>query len=114
MHEAVWDGPLVPYVRTTQKSKFYSKPWKRYAAWKDTFRLFLNTKSFPTELEADVEYEISIQIFASKKVKYDLDNACKAVMDAAWKQDKQVKGITARLFENQGVDCVRLALWRAS
>lgn len=114
MHTVVWDGPVVPYVRTTQKSKWCSKAWKRYAAWKDTFRLFLNAKDFPADLDPKTEYELSIQIFASKKVRYDLDNAVKAVMDASWKQDKQIKGITARLFENQGIDCVRLALWRAS
>ena len=34
-------------------------------------------------------------------------------MDAAWTQDKQIKVLKAQIKEDQGVDFVKVMLWRA-
>ena len=112
METAIWNGPLVPYVRTTQRQKWLDKRYKRYQRWKDAFRLCLNTQAFPSELVPARRYELSIEIYADKKVRYDLDNAVKAVMDAAWSQDKQIKVLKAEIKEDQGIDFVKVMLWR--
>ena len=112
METAIWNGPLVPYKRTTQRGCRFDKGYKRYQRWKDAFRLSLNTQAFPSELGPD-RYELEIEIFADKKVRYDLDNAVKAVMDSAWTQDKQIKVLKASIKEDQGIDFVKVTLWRA-
>ena len=112
METAIFNGPLVPYVRTTQRAKWVSKPYKRYQAWKSAFRLCLNTQGFPSELGA-ASYELEVEIYANKKVRYDLDNALKAVMDAAWSQDRQIKVVKASLKEDQGIDFDKVTLCRA-
>lgn len=110
MEYAIWNGPLVPYVRTTQRQKWVDKRYKRYQAWKTAFRACLNTQAFPSELERGKTYELSVNIFASGKVRYDLDNAVKAVMDSAWTQDRQVKVLSAKINENVGTDYVEVTV----
>ena len=112
METAIFNGPLVPYVRTTQRQKWVDKRYKRYQAWKDAFRLCLNTQGFPSEL-GPRRYELNVEIYANKKVRYDLDNACKAVMDSAWSQDKQIKILKAEIKEDQGIDFIKVTLWEA-
>lgn len=112
METAIWNGPLVPYVRTTQRQKWVDKRYKRYQKWKEAFRLCLNTQGFPIELVKGRRYEIEIEIYAEKKVKWDLDNAIKSCLDAAWSQDKGIKVIKAQVKEDQGIDFVKIMLWR--
>jgi Holliday junction resolvase RusA-like endonuclease len=113
MDYAIWNGPLTPYVRTTQRQKWVDPRYKKYQAFKDTFRLCLNSQLFPIELDKKTRYEVDIEISAVGKVRYDLDNGIKSVLDAAWKQDKQVKCIKAVLNEDEGVDFVKVILRRA-
>ena len=88
-----WPGRIHPYVRTTQRQKWVDKRYKRYSAWKNAFSLFLNTKGFPSELVKGRRYRLYISVFVSGKLNCDGDNIIKAVMDAAWKQDRQIKMI---------------------
>lgn len=110
---AIWNGPLVPYVRTTQRQKYADPRYKKYHAWKEAFRLCLNTQMFPEVLDPKTRYSLDIEISAKGKVRWDLDNACKAIQDAAWKQDHQIKVLSARVLEDEGIDYVKVILRRA-
>lgn len=113
MEYAIWNGPMVAYVRTTQRQKWVDKRYKRYQAWKEAFRACLNTQMFPSELDKGARYSLDIEISAKGKVRWDLDNACKAIQDAAWKQDHQIKVLKAVVLEDQDLDWVKVTLRRS-
>lgn len=99
-----------PYVRTTQRQKWVDQRYKKYAAWKDAFRLALNTQDFPSALDKEKRYSIEIVVMSSGQLRCDADNQIKAILDAAFKQDRRVKIIRYEAEERAGFDEARILL----
>lgn len=102
-------GPTVPYTRTTNRAKFVSPQWKRYAEYKAKIvATFLNSidnddaekRKFIYNYQmhgkpivtTEKAYVLSIAFFANKR-HGDPDNCCvKAVLDSLFVSDKNVAG----------------------
>lgn len=100
-------GNPIPFSRTTQRGKFVSPQWKRYADYKTKIvAVFLNA------IENDVDkrkfvynyqmhgkpivitekvYVLSVAYFADKR-HGDMDNIQKGVQDALFVSDKEIVG----------------------
>jgi len=98
MIQVVFDINSQPYVRTTQKQKFFCKRYAKYHKWKITMRKLWakQNKSLPNELT--VTFIIGMPKSWSKKKKMDmngryhqqkpdLSNLVKAFEDAIYTDD---------------------------
>lgn len=94
-----WPGPIVPYVRTTQRAKWVDPAYKRYQDFKTALRSFADTRGFPISLDNDKSYRILISIYLEGRSRYDLDNGVKGIMDALFVQDKRITEIWATFIE---------------
>ena len=104
------DGPIVPYVRTTQRQKWVDPRYKRYAAWKSSVRLLATIARWPEELDRKKDYEIAVKVYWKARARADIDNCCKAAMDALFKQDRRILQLTAESVEYTGEEHLRLEL----
>lgn len=101
---------IVPYVRTTQRQKHVDPRYGRYRRWKEYVRTVANTASVPAELNRDSAYGVEITVQWSGKARADLDNVVKGVIDALWKQDRQVKQIMAYSLERSYKDAITVTV----
>ncbi len=106
----VWYGPIVPYVRTTQRQKWVDKRYKKYQAWKDAFRLSANTQGFPSDLDPSMDYAITLRVYLVGARRFDVDNFCKGSLDSLFTQDTRVASIKVDAEEYAGVDRVEVEL----
>jgi hypothetical protein len=107
-HKFVVSGQPVPYTRTTQKSKFVSKQWKRYAEYKtkivgaflesfkdvnEKHKYWKNYLQYSKPIKNDSKcYILSVAYFSNKR-HGDPDNCCvKSVNDSLFVSDKYVSG----------------------
>lgn len=102
----------IPYVRTTQKQKWVSKPYKRYQEWKE--RLYIEfikqNKKAPINIFKPKKKYFLDCFAVHKNLSFaDGDNILKGVNDALFKDDKYnsgkfdymvIKGVKARLIIN--------------
>ena len=106
----VWSGPIVPYIRTTQRQKWVDPRYKKYAAWKDEFRLIANIQNFPATLDKDVDYSLAVTIRLAGARRYDCDNAGKGIADALFEQDTRISDFHVTAQEYTGEDRVEVEL----
>jgi Holliday junction resolvase RusA-like endonuclease len=117
--EFIVEGKPVPYVRTTQKQKFYCRQWMRYQSYKKLVQIRFKK---PKKLENDIgpyvivqikyyepmpesnnlcdyrgDLELSVKIFNYRRA--DASNIGKGVEDAlnkvAYYDDRQIVKISA-------------------
>lgn len=109
-YKMFWEGPMVPYVRTTQKQKWCDERWKKYAAFKAEFRLVADVQNFPSDLDASLDYSILIHIWFTGSRRADVDNLGKSLLDSAFQQDKRIAEMHVVAHEYAGVDRVEVEL----
>lgn len=95
-------GPIKPYVRMTQRSRFVDPQAKEYRASKEAMRLELQAQMAQRGLDmlpGQTPLEVAITTFRCNH-RQDLDNIIKAVLDACngvvWPDDRWVDKIAAR------------------
>ncbi len=103
-------GPIVPYVRTTQKQKFVDPRYRKYHQWKAAFRLWANIQGFPEELDLEKSYHLDVRIWIKGRTRSDLDNNFKAIADALFKQDRRIIDIRASIVEKSDKEAVEVTL----
>ena len=100
-------GNPIPYTRTTQRGKFVSPQWKRYADYKTKIvAAFLNAIDNDADkrkfvynyqmygkpiITTEKGYVLSVAYFANKR-HGDMDNINKGVLDALFVSDKNIVG----------------------
>ena len=105
-----WPGIPVPYVRTTQRQKWVDPQYKRYMAFKKAFRVVADSGRIPSSLDPQKKYGIAIVIYTKRKLRGDLDNYVKSILDSLWEQDRQIKQIDVRVKEGWTEDRTVLSL----
>jgi Holliday junction resolvase RusA-like endonuclease len=98
-HSFIVEGPLVGYVRTTQRAKWVDPAYKRYQAFKATVRLLANAAGVPECIDASAS--VWVHVHWVKRARCDLDNAIKAILDSLWKNDRRVQYINAGSYEGK-------------
>lgn len=82
-------GPIVPYVRMTQRGKYVRRNAQRYLASKASIGWQLKQQR-PLLLDG----KVSVRVECRYRARGDLDNILKALLDAAngilWTDDKQI------------------------
>lgn len=104
------DGPIVPYVRTTQRQKFCDPRYKRYQAFKQYVRSIATRSGVPEELEKVSKYAIYVSVRWKQKARSDLDNILKGVMDSLWSQDRRICHIIADSAEYYGKELMKIVI----
>lgn len=104
----VVDGPLVGAVRVTQKSKWTSEPYRRYAAFKKRIRILATAAGVPLDLKKAWRCHVSIEVHFNRRARIDLDNLIKSTLDGCWKQDRRVTKIEASVSEGEGREWMRV------
>lgn len=89
-----FDNPMGA-VRSTQRSKWVDPAAKRYEGYKRMVRLIANTAGVPDVIGKGQTARAKVTLYWEKRAKCDLDNAVKGILDALWKQDRQVMKIEA-------------------
>lgn len=82
----VYEGEIVPYVRMTQRGKFVKPDAQRYLASKDALGWFMRetmVKWGPERLQDKTPFKLTMNLCRPDVFRFDLDNAVKAVLDAA-------------------------------
>jgi hypothetical protein len=84
----------IPYVRTTGKMKFFSKPYKRYQAWGEFIRKeFCERNGIPywpkeKPIKGVPKFHIELELGFKGRAHGDPDNILKGVLDALFDNDK--------------------------
>jgi Holliday junction resolvase RusA-like endonuclease len=93
------DGPLQPYVRTTQRQKWVDLRYRRYVEWKKAVRLIANLSGLPETLPPDSRAVVSVAVMWKRRARMDGDNFIKGILDSLWKQDRRVLELHYTAFE---------------
>ena len=80
----------IPYKRTTQRAMFVSKDYQRYKAFKELLRLEFLKQNKGLKLNEKTFYAYELEIGFLNKKHADADNIAKGVLDAIFKNDKNV------------------------
>ena len=83
-------GPIVAYTRTTQRAKFVSPAYRKYAAWKKRVRLHATVAGVPEVLEKTREYSVKVFARWKRRPRQDISNVLKGIEDSLWKEDRYV------------------------
>lgn len=78
----VLTGPIIPYVRMTQRGKWVNERAKEYLTNKDKLAWQFREQC-PESLPDQAPLMVIIVVETPKLHKGDLDNICKAILDAA-------------------------------
>ena len=95
-------GPIQGYVRTTQRQKWVDPRYKRYQRWKQTIRSIANVANVPEILCRDCRYQINVIVNWRRRPRCDADNVLKGLIDALWRQDRQIYNINLVTVVNVG------------
>ena len=103
-------GPIQGYVRTTQRQKWVDPRYKRYQSWKQTIRSIANVACVPEILCRSCRYQISVMVSWRGRPRCDADNVLKGLLDALWRQDRQIHNVTLTTILRAG-DSEGLLVW---
>lgn len=95
-------GPLVSAVRTTQRGKFCSPAYKRYASFKQVVRAIADIAGVPQDLDPDGIYSVTVEVWWKKRQRQDCDNLIKSFLDSLWRQDRRVLETHYQAHESAG------------
>lgn len=98
-------GPLMGYVRTTQRQKFADPRYAKYRVWKRTVRLLADKAGVPRELNARSSYALTVTGRFRRRARIDADNLYKGISDALFPNDRRVTIAHCELRENAGDEC---------